>query len=66
MQINEDPTELTEVEISMHSVLLRGINKKISIKRAEEMIEHIFYEELGSSLIKSHVVGDYMKMLMYL
>lgn len=32
--MNEDPTELTEVEISMHSVLLRGINKKISIKRA--------------------------------
>lgn len=34
VQINEDPSELTEVEISNHSVLLRGLNKKIPIKRA--------------------------------
>lgn len=34
MQTNEDPTDLTEVEISMHAVLLRGINKKVGIKKA--------------------------------
>lgn len=30
------------------------------------MVEHIFTEELGSRLLKAHVVGDYMKMLLYL
>ena len=34
VQANEDPNELTEVEISNHSLLLRGMNKKIPIKRA--------------------------------
>lgn len=66
MQTNEDPSEFTEVDISMHAVLLRGLNKKICIERAQNMVENIFRIELGDKLLKVHVVGDYMKMLKYL
>jgi len=31
VQIHDDPTELTEVEIANHTVLLRGINKNMPI-----------------------------------
>ena len=64
--MTEDPTELTEFEISNHSLLLRGLNKKVPIKKAQEVMENIFSHVLGDNLIKVHVVGDYMKMLYYL
>jgi len=34
VHINEDASELTEAEISLHTVLLRGLNKSIPIKKA--------------------------------
>lgn len=34
VDIKEDPTELTESEISLHSVLLRGINEDIPLQEA--------------------------------
>lgn len=29
---NLDPTDMTEVEVSMHSILIRGINRDVPIK----------------------------------
>jgi hypothetical protein len=56
---NLDPTEMTEVEISMHSVLIRGINREIPLKEAEFKIHKIFEELLEDELVATHAIGDY-------
>ncbi|CDW80277.1 integral membrane protein [Stylonychia lemnae] len=68
VQIHDDKTVLTELEISNHSVLLRGINKNIPIRYAQMFIDHIFngVSCIEGKLVRTYVVGDYMKMLQYL
>lgn len=54
-----DATDLTEAEISLHSVLLRGINKEIPIKIAKEKIYKVFQDLLEDELVDVHILGDY-------
>jgi hypothetical protein len=63
---NMDPSEMTDVEISMHSLLLRGVNKEMPIVEAEQKIEAVFKELLEDELVKVHVIGDYDRLLYYL
>jgi hypothetical protein len=46
-----DETELNEAEISLHTVLLRGLNKDIPIKDAKSKIHTIFEDLLEDTLI---------------
>lgn len=47
---------------------MRGINKDIPIKYAQMFIDHIFngVSSIEGKLVRTYVVGDYMKMLWYL
>ena len=37
-KLHEDPTELTEVDISNHSLILKGIGTHVPLERAEEKL----------------------------
>ena len=64
--IGVDPTELTEQDISMHTILLRGINQNIPLAVVQKKLEEMIKKEYGNVVISVHVMGDYMKMLNYL
>lgn len=38
VNMGDDPSELTEVEISAHTVLLRGLNKDLPLMKAQERV----------------------------
>lgn len=59
VESKDDPTELTEAEIAMHSLLLRGLNTDIPGAVAENKLFKIFNELIGDDLIHVHVIGDY-------
>ena len=42
IEFNDEAYDFTDVEISNHSVLIRGINKNMSRKWAETVINNIF------------------------
>jgi hypothetical protein len=46
VNMNDDPSELTEVEISSHTVLLRNLNPNLSLQKAQEKIDKVFKELL--------------------
>ena len=60
---NIDPSDMTEAEISMHSLLLRGINKTLPIKEAELKVKSIFKELLEDEVVQVHTIGDYNSLL---
>lgn len=59
VESKDDPTELTEAEIAMHSLLLRGLNTGIPVAVAENKLFKIFNELINDDLIHVHVIGDY-------
>ena len=60
---HKDPTELTEVDISHHTVMLRGISRDTAHSEVKEQLTEIFHDLLGDVLINVHVLGDYDHLL---
>ncbi|CDW87165.1 integral membrane protein [Stylonychia lemnae] len=54
----KDDNQLTEQEVSMRTLLIRGINKNISQREAKYKIEQIFKQILDDDLINVHVVAE--------
>lgn len=36
--MNKDPTEISEIEISAHTILLRNINKELPVSEVKEKL----------------------------
>ena len=61
IEANQDPLELTESEITTHTILLRGLNPDIPLKEAEDKLAKMFTDLIGDEFLNVHVVGSYNK-----
>ena len=59
IDFTEDIEELTEVEISQHSVLIRGLNKNIPLENARLGVSALRENLFENDILSFHVVGDY-------
>jgi len=63
---NMDPTEMTEIEISYHSLIVRGVNESVPWAKAEKRVEKIFKELLEDEVVGVHCIADYEHLLTYM
>jgi len=54
--------ELTEEDVSDHSLLIKGIKRDVPVAQAQDLVESIFKELIPHELLKVYVIGDYILM----
>jgi len=54
--------DITEEDISKHSLMVRGISKTVPIERVQQWTRSVFSHILDNNLIRAHAIGDYTVM----